>query len=64
MYLISGARGSVDGCGAVLQARKSRVQVQVRLLHFFQLANPFSRTMALEFTQPVTEMSTKRYSWE
>ena len=31
---------------------------------FFQLLNPFSRNMALESTQPLTEMSTKSISWE
>jgi hypothetical protein len=30
---------------------------------FFNLPNPFGRTMALGFTQPLTEMSTKRFFW-
>jgi hypothetical protein len=28
-------------------------------MHFFNLLNPSSRTMALEFTQPLTEMITR-----
>jgi hypothetical protein len=42
----------------MLQAGKSRVQVPIRSLNFFSLPNPSSRTMALGFTQPPTEMST------
>jgi hypothetical protein len=32
-------------------------------LNFFNLPNPFSRTTAQGFTQPLTEMSTRRYLW-
>jgi hypothetical protein len=32
-----GARGSVVGCGAMLQSGRSRVQVPMRSLDFFQL---------------------------
>jgi hypothetical protein len=31
---------------------------------FFHLLNPFGRNMALESTQPLTEMSTKSISWD
>jgi hypothetical protein len=30
----------------------------------FNLPNPSSRTMALGFTPPLTEMSTRKYFWE
>jgi hypothetical protein len=32
-------------------------------LNFFNLPNTFSGTTALGFTQPPTEMSTRRYFW-
>jgi hypothetical protein len=44
----------------MLQARRSRVRVQmVSLDFFFNLPNPSSHTMALGSTQPLTEMSTR-----
>jgi hypothetical protein len=52
-----GARGSVIGCGTVLQAGKSPVLVPDEA-DFFNLPNPSSRTMVLGSTQPITEMST------
>jgi hypothetical protein len=58
-HLISGARGSVVRWGTVLQAGRSRVRFTMRSLDFFNLPNPSSRTMALESTQPRTEMSTR-----
>jgi hypothetical protein len=42
----------------MLRAGSSRVRVPMRSLNFFNLPNPSSRTMALEFTQPLTETST------
>jgi hypothetical protein len=30
---------------------------------FFDLLNPSSHTMALGFTEPLTEMSSRRYFW-
>jgi hypothetical protein len=42
----------------MLQARRSPVQVPDEV-NFFNLRNPSSRTMALESTQPLTEMSTR-----
>jgi hypothetical protein len=53
-----GARGSVVGWGAILQAGRSRVQVRWGHWIFFNWHNPSSRTMALGSTQPLTEMST------
>jgi hypothetical protein len=41
--------------GITLQAVKSDVRIPI----FFILPNPSSRTMVLELTQPLTEMSTK-----
>jgi hypothetical protein len=44
----------------MLQARRSRVQVPMRIFEFsFNLPNPSSRIMALRSTQPLTEMSTR-----
>jgi hypothetical protein len=45
--------------GTMLQARRSRVRVPMRSLDFFNLPNASSRTMALESTQPLIEMSTR-----
>jgi hypothetical protein len=42
----------------MLQAGRSPVQVPDKV-DFFNLPNPSSRTMALESTQPLTEMSTR-----
>jgi hypothetical protein len=42
-----------------LQAGSSRIRIQMKSFIFFNLPNILSRTMALEFTQPVTEMSTR-----
>jgi hypothetical protein len=42
----------------MLQAGRSRVQVPMRSLDFFNLSNPSSLTMALRSTQPLTEMIT------
>jgi hypothetical protein len=43
----------------MLQAGRSRVQVPMRSLDFFNLPNTSSCTMALGSTQPLTEMSTR-----
>jgi hypothetical protein len=56
-------RGSVDGLGAMLQTGKPRIRVLIRSLNFFSLSNPSKRTMALGLTQPLTEMSTRKYFW-
>jgi hypothetical protein len=42
----------------MLQAGRLRVQVPMKSLHFFNLPNLFSRTMALGSTKPLTEVST------
>jgi hypothetical protein len=47
----------------MLQTGMSRVRVPMRSLIFFSLPNPSSRTMTLVFTQPLTEMSTRRSFW-
>jgi hypothetical protein len=52
-----GARGSLADCVTMLQAGRSRVLVPIRTLNVFNLPNPSGRTRALEFTQPLTEMS-------
>jgi hypothetical protein len=44
----------------MLQAGRSRVRVLMKSLDFlFNLLNPSCRTMALWFTQPLTELSTR-----
>jgi hypothetical protein len=57
-----GASGSVDCSGAMLQAERSRARVAMSL-SIFNLSNRSSRTMVLTFTQPLTEMSTRRFLW-
>jgi hypothetical protein len=47
----------------MLQARRLRVQLPMRLLDFsIGLTNPSNCTMALELTQPLTEMSIRNLS--
>jgi hypothetical protein len=46
----------------MLQARRSQILIVMRSLKCFILLNPSSLTMALEFTQPLTEISTRRSS--
>jgi hypothetical protein len=58
-----GHLATLDGYGAMLQARRSWVGVLIRSLDLFSLPNPSSRTMALGFTQPLTEISTRRSFW-
>jgi hypothetical protein len=53
--LIPGARGGVVGWGTMLQDEGRVYEV----IGFFNWTNPFSRTMALGSTQPLTEISTK-----
>jgi hypothetical protein len=49
----------------MLQAGKSRVLVPIKSsIFFFNLPNRSGRTMALEFTQPLTEISTKNICGE
>jgi hypothetical protein len=43
----------------MLQAGRSRVQVLMRSLYFFNLPDPSRHTMTLRSTQPLTEMSTR-----
>jgi hypothetical protein len=53
-----GARGSVVGCGTILQAGRSPVRVPDEV-DFFNLPNPSSHTIALRLTQSLTEMSSR-----
>jgi hypothetical protein len=55
--------GSVVGWGTTPQAGTQQVRFPMRSLHFFNLPNPYSRTMALGLTQPLTEMSTRKCFW-
>jgi hypothetical protein len=54
-----GARGSVVGWGTMLQAWRSRGSIPDEVIGFFNWPNPFSCTMGLWSTQPLTEMSTR-----
>jgi hypothetical protein len=54
-----GVRGIVVGEGTMQQAGRSRVPFPMRLLDFFILPNPSSRTMALGSAQPLTEINTR-----
>jgi len=59
-----GVRGSPVGWGTALQVGRSRLRFPMVSLEFFFGRNPSGRTMALGFTQPLTEMSTRNISWE
>jgi hypothetical protein len=52
------ASDSVVGSGIMLQASRSRVRFQ-KVTDIFNLSNSPSRTMALDFTQPLTEINTR-----
>jgi hypothetical protein len=49
---------SVVGWGTMIQSGRSRFRVPMRW-NFFNWPNPYSRTLALWSTQPLTEMSTR-----
>jgi hypothetical protein len=51
--------GSVIRRDTTLQPERSRVRFPMRLLDFFNLPNPFSPTMTLGSTQPLTEINTR-----
>jgi hypothetical protein len=55
-----GPRCKVVGWGTVLQAGKLRVRFPMRLLNFFNLSNRSCSTTALELTQLLSEMSTRK----
>jgi hypothetical protein len=59
-FSIGGARDSVVGWGAMLQAGRSLVRFPMRWI-FFNWPNPSSRTMALGSTQTLTETSTRNH---
>jgi hypothetical protein len=48
----------------MLQTGISRVRFPIRSLNFFMLPNLSSRTITLEFTQPLTEISTRKFPGE
>jgi hypothetical protein len=54
-------RGSVVGWGTMLQAGRAPIRIPDEVVFFFSLPNPSSRNMALGSTQPLTEMSTRRF---
>jgi hypothetical protein len=56
--MFSGAGGSVVGWGAMLQAARLRVRIQVSL-DVFNSPIPSSRNMALGFTQHLTKTKTR-----
>jgi hypothetical protein len=63
-YKEIGARGSVVGGGAMLQAGRSRVRIPMRPFDIFNVPKPSSRTTPLGLTQPLTEISTRNLSGE
>jgi hypothetical protein len=54
-----GARGSLVGWGTMLTSQKVVGLIPDEVTEFFVWPNPSSRNMALESTQPLTEMSTR-----
>jgi hypothetical protein len=48
---------------ALCYKRKVEVSIPDGVTGIFHLRNPSGRTMALESTQPLTEMSTRNISW-
>jgi hypothetical protein len=62
-FPLFGVRGGAVGWSTGLQAGKSRVRFPMVSLKFFHWHIPSARTMALELTQPLTEMSTRNISW-
>jgi hypothetical protein len=56
------ARGSVVGRDTMAQARRSRVPFPMRSLNFFNVLDPSNCTVALGFTQPVIDVSTRKSS--
>jgi len=45
-------------------SRKVAGSISDGVIGIFHCHNPYGRTMALGFTQPLTEMSTRNISWE
>jgi hypothetical protein len=58
-----GARGGAVGWGTTLLTGTSRGRFPMVSLELIPWHNRFGRTMALELTQPLTEMSTRNISW-
>ena len=58
-----GVCGGAVGWGTALQARRSWVRFLMVSLEFFIDINPSGRTVALGYSQPLTEMSTRSISW-
>jgi hypothetical protein len=54
---------SVVSWGTMLRAGRSRVSVPLEPMNVFNLPNPSNSTMALELTQPVTEIRTRKHFW-
>jgi hypothetical protein len=62
MQLIrNGASGSVVGLGQFATNRKDAGSIP-DVITFFNLPHPYSSTIALSSTQPVTEMNTRTLS--
>jgi hypothetical protein len=51
---------SIVGWGTILQAGRPRVRFPTRSMNSFSWPNPFSRTMDLGVSQPLTEINTKK----
>jgi hypothetical protein len=55
---------NLAGKGHYATSRKAAGLIPDEVIDFFNLRNTSSSTMALEFTQPLTEMSSRKYFWE
>ena len=58
-----GDRGGAVGWGTALQVRRFAGSIPDGVIGIFHWHNPSGRTVALESTQPLTEMSTGNISW-
>jgi hypothetical protein len=56
--------GDTQYSSSLLQTARSWVRGSMRLATFFNLPNPYSRTMALGLTKPLTEIGNRKCFWE
>jgi len=62
LHSLIGARSGAVDWSTALQAGSSRVRLPDGVIGFFNWYNPSGRTMALELTQTLTEISTRNVS--
>jgi hypothetical protein len=61
-YISEGARGAAVGWGTALQTGSLGIRFQMASLEFFYWYTSSSRTLALESTQPLTEMGKVKFT--